>query len=613
MAGRRGFALFHTLALVALVLLVALAVATSTMSQLNLSARYAQRTQADNTARAAMSEFIIRVMQAPAPLDITAPAPPVLELFRGDPLLLSPRPPLEGMAVLRLERCVDNSGNASPVASWFDGGGKTSVPPYSVSVVYEVSLGSRKYLYESILQQRWPYALAATGPIQVTGRMGPEVSGGVGSDLPSGLWSAPSEVKGRILAMQTEVGLDGDPQPNETAGGQIRTPTLVSETTYNALYPYAQTGGVSDSVPGPGQGPPTMQMLIHRLVLGGPLTLYVLTTQMSGGENPVVTYSAIAYPITTVGAQILGSIDLLENLSSSAVIGTPASGPSVRIHSGNTHRGSLRREHRLGGLDPKSVAGRQQMRRLFAKPDTSQWQALNINPAPHDSIKVVGGQGTSEGDLYYAPGGKARVVLPPLGVFRPTKTDRLGGYFPPAIGPAPPPHPIFSGQAKGALMLENVALAVEGDMALEDYLLQGKNATLVVDGTLTLDGSYLDAGQNGMVIFCRRLVMRAQGEINGLIVAEKGAVLFGGLAREDVPSQPGLIIRGGLLIGGNDLRIMPPPSPSTDPPSTEANVRLPLNLTSFTMVSTRIEYNPKYLRSLNRCGPYEVLATELRN
>ena len=56
----RGTAMIHTLALISLVLLAAFALATSSLSQLNLSSRYAQRTQADYTARAAMTEFVVR-------------------------------------------------------------------------------------------------------------------------------------------------------------------------------------------------------------------------------------------------------------------------------------------------------------------------------------------------------------------------------------------------------------------------------------------------------------------------------------------------------------------------------------------------------------------------
>lgn len=606
--------MFHTLALIGLVLLAAFAMATSTMSQLNLSARYAQRTQADNTARAAMAEFVIRVMQVPAPIDITVPAPPLLDQFRGNPVLLTPRPPLEGTAVLLPDRCVDNSDNPAPVASWFDSGGKTSVPPYSASVVYEVTLGSRKYLYESLLQQRWPYALAATGPMLITGRIGPAPGSAIATGPPSMFWSAPSEVKGRILALQTEVDIASDPGADEDSFGAQRKPTTVSDETYEALYPYARAGGVAEAVPV--TGAPTLMMLVHRLTLGGPITLYELTKQWTGGEYPVLTHVVTPYFAQSEGAKIVGSIDLMENLAPQASPRMARSAPTVRIHARNEHRGILRRDHRLGGVDPKSLAGRRRMRELFAKPDTTSWPVVNISETPQDGIMIIGREGTSEGDVYYAPGGKARVQVASNDVFKPVKCGTPIDFSVASGGGRAAPNPVYTGTANGALMLEDVALAVDGDLVLEKYLLRGKNATLIVDGTLTMDGSYLDAGQNGMVIFCRRLIMRAQGEINGLIIAEKGAAIFGGTPQLDPPTRPGLTIRGGLLVGGNDIRLMQPyvtSGPNGQPNPEESNVLLPLEIKALTLVSTRIEYNPKYLRSLNRCGPYEVLATELRN
>jgi len=608
----RGLALFHTLALISLVLLVAFAIATSTLSQLNLSARYAQRTQSDYTAKAAMAEFILRAQQAPPPADITSVPPPLFDLYQEGEILLQPRPPLEGTARLWLSRCVDNSSNPEPVASWFDGAGKTSVPPFSVSVVYEITLGSRSYLYESLVQQRWPYALAAPGPIFAVGRIGPdpEESAPV-SAVPNLFWSAPSEIKGRVLAMETEVSLASDPIPEDPHHGPpmprvrpARAPINVSEETYKSLYPYASAGGVSNRIPASGEGFPMILTMSDRFTLGGPLLIQSLTLQTYGASEPYQSsLAAVPYQQFTTKGKVEGAIDLLENQPEPAPIDSDAVPPSVKIHDLNTHSGRVRYDRRLGGGPSDTQSARQRVRTLFRKPDTANWESVSINAAPLDTIVITSHPGVTGRDVYYARSGRCRCNGP----LKPKKT-------PYQYDIATKTTIKFEGDplALGALKLEDVSLAVDGDLTLEQYLLKGSNATLIVDGTLTLDGGYLDAGQNGMVIFCRRLVMKAQGQINGLIVAEKGAVLYGAANPASPPQDPGLIIKGGLLIGGNDLRIQPPLvalPPDTQSPS---NVLLPLDIHAFMMVSTRIEYAPKYLRGLIRCGPYEVVATELR-
>jgi hypothetical protein len=590
---------------------MAFAMATSTMSQLNLSARYAQRTQSDYTARAAMAEFVLRAQQAPPPADITSVPPPLFDLFQEGEVLLEPRPPLDGTARLWLSRSVDNSSNPEAVASWFDPPGHTSVPPFSVSVVYEVSLGSRKYLYESLVQQRWPYALAAPGPIFAVGRIGPDPPNNAAPNgVPSLFWSAPSEIKGRVLAMETEVSPSSDPVPvvaNRPPPLRVRpgrTSIAVSEETYKSLYPYATSGGVANRMPSSSEGWPLLTTMEDRFTLGGPLLIRSLSLQTYGASEPFESsLAALPFQQFTTQARVEGAIDLLENQPEPAPFGSEAVPPVVKIHDLNTHRGLVRQNRRMGGVPSDHLMARERIRTLFRKPDTSNWESISINPAPLDTIVITSRPGASGRDVYYARSGRCRCNGP----LKPTKTPV---QYDIATGTTIR----FEGDplALGALTLEDVSLSVEGDLTLDKYLLKGSNATLIVDGTLTLDGGYLDAGQNGMVIFCRRLVMKAQGQINGLIVAEKGAVLYGGTNGDTAPQEPGLIIKGGLLIGGNDLRIQPPVvalPPDTLAPS---NVLLPLDIHAFMLISTRIVYTPKYLRGLNRCGPYEVVATELR-
>lgn len=598
--------MLHTLALITLVLIVAFALAMSTLSQLNLSARYAQRTQADCVARAAMTEFIIRARQADPNKDVTSLGKSVLDVFRTQPTLLQPRGQVDGSARLLLDHCVDNSSNSQAASSHFDATGVHSVPPFSLSLVYLVHVGTHNYVYESLVQQRWPYALASPGPIVIPGRVGPDPAGST-SNVPTDFWSAPSEIVGRVLSLQTDIGAESDsPLPGETRSGALRTPITVSTKIYEALYPYAKEGGL---VPYATGRPPQLQDNQDRLRLGGPLTLtqISLTKPPPSGSTPVPGFFSIQrYEQDTRGATIHRGVDLAENLPSGS-FGTHTQ-PVVKVASGNTIRGRIRYDYRIAGMNSKDTASRKEMQALFSKPDTSSWSQVHLPNGGAGEIVIAraripaGTPGISDTATQYSvPTGQCRYH----GNFRPAGPDldsTVIDFYLSSLGI----YTTGSSTVSGSLILQDVALGVEGDMSLENYVLKGSNATLVVDGTLTIDGGYLDAGDNGLVIFCRRLIMKAQGNFNGLIVAEKGAALFGSGATE-APDHPGLLIRGGMLVGGSDLLIAP--SPAADPTS---NLLMPLSIRGLTLTSTRIEYEPRYLRGLNRFGNYEVLATDLR-
>ena len=656
----RGTAMIHTLALISLVLLAAFALATSSLSQLNLSSRYAQRTQADYTARAAMTEFVVRSRAMAGKHDVTTPPDPIFPKFVGREVLFEKQSRVDGMVRLQLDKCVDNSGNPLPTRSSFDGPGKTSVPPFCLSVVYEVKLGSRSYLYESLVQQRWPYALVAPGPVLIPGRVGPSPEGVADeTNLPQGFWTAPSQVKGRVLALQTDITSDVDEhRSGETHAGNLIKPIKVTMAAYQALMPYAYSGGMSGpSVQTSGSSAPLRADFDARLVLGGGYKMSKIvylppagggTFTGSGGsitpgppaDPPVNTRSEVevlqgtkgsiidsgqragswqvqTFNVNTKGAVVHRGVDLLEN--------SPPSGDGfttedkVVVKEGNTLKGKARYDYWLNGDDPGQAASRERMRELFGKPDTSHWP---VNNFPR-SKEIIISTGARPADLA-SPSG---LPTPPTYVQVPTGKIRYEGNFEPegydlstAVGrdysayyanyfnlPA-------SYNVAGSLTLQDVSLSVDGNLSLQNYILRGSRATLIVDGTLTLDGGYLDAGDNGLVIFCRRLIMKSQGNFNGLIVAEKGAALYGAGAATP-PSEPRLHIKGGLLVGGTDLLVTGDPSLDGAGaglnPSTLGAIN-PLQMRGLMLSSCNLEYAPQYLRGLNNFGNLEVLATELR-
>lgn len=670
--------MIHTLALISLVLLAAFALAASSLSQLNLSSRYAQRTQADYTARAAMTEFVVRARTLSGKHDVTSPPDPIFPKFVSHEVLLQNQPRVDGKVTLLLDKCVDNSGGSLPTRSAFDPPGKASVPPYCLSVAYEVVMGARRYTYESLVQQRWPYALVAPGPVLVPGRVGPSPTGDPDpTSLPQKFWSAPSEVKGRVLGLETDITSDVDShQSGETRLGNLINPIKISMGAYEALYPYAYSGGLTDAVTsvyggGIAAGGPTSTVLedsASRLIVGGGYKVTTLSYSGEpvdkdfgfvgsiikvGGTQPAPNSSTgVALPIPVVrdglppesagggmaidraqvlstetkrvgakgwsmqttfvntkGAIVHRGVDLVQN--------QPANGDGfttnqvVTVKEGNTLNGRARYDYWLNGENPADAPSRSRMRELFTKPDTTGWSVsafprakeiiIGKGPAPDPLVST---SGSSTPPTYLrAESGKLRINgnVDPAGYDPDTSAGAIYAKAMAEYYGLPESYGV-----QGSLSLQDVALAVEGNLTLSNYVLKGSKATIIVDGTLTLDGGYLDAGDNGLVIFCRRLIMKAQGNFNGLIVAEKGAAIYGAGAAEP-PAAPGLVIKGGLLIGGTDLQVIGDPTDS----GMLKGMR-PLQMRGLMLSSCRLEYAPQYMRGLNNFGNYEVLATELR-
>ncbi len=642
--------MIHTLALISLVLLAAFALAASSLSQLNLSSRYAQRTQADYTARAAMTEFVVRARSMTGKHDVTSPPDPIFPKFIGHEILLQNQPRVDGKVTLLLDKCVDNSGSSLAARSAFDGPGKTSVPPYCLSVAYEVVMGPRRYTYESLVQQRWPYALVAPGPVLIPGRVGPSPSGEAdAAGISQKFWSAPSEVKGRVLGLETDITSDVDSHlSGETHMGNLINPIKVSLAAYEALYPYAYSGGLT--VAGGGPSGPTSTVREDsgsRLILGGgyKLTTLSYSGQPVDGKSSFGVDTSVAAPptliagggqgngflegkvgrpkgwsvqtvlVNTKGAIVHRGVDLVQN--------QPPNGDGfttqevVTVKEGNTLNGRARYDYWLNGENPADAPSREKMRQLFTKPNTSAWPQsafphakeimIGKDPAP---ANLVSPSGLSTPPAYLqASSGQVRINgnVDPAGYDPDTSAGARYAKAMAAYYGLPATYDV-----QGSLSLQDVALAVEGDLTLSNYVLKGSRATIIVDGTLTLDGGYLDAGDNGLVIFCRRLIMKSQGDFNGLIVAEKGAAIYGAGAATP-PTKPGLTIKGGLLIGGTDLLVIGDPSESSaNPPAGMLTGLGPLQMRGLMLSSCKLEYAPQYLRGLNNFGNYEVLATELR-
>ncbi|MBS2034525.1 hypothetical protein JST97_06045 [bacterium] len=246
-----------------------------------------------------------------------------------------------------------------------------------------------------------------------------------------------------------------------------------------------------------------------------------------------------------------GGVDMVEN-------GPSRLASEVRVSPGNRMDGNVRKDYRFQVGASDSPEARQFLSSLFEKPDTSSWPRLAVDV--YDPTQVF--------DRQTVVGGKARV--------------RAGS----------------TELNRADILLQDVQLAVEGDMVLTGCSLRGSGASLIVDGTMVLDGGELDAGDNGLVLYCRRLIMKTRGHFRGIIVAREGAAFHG-----DGKEQ--LVIEGGLLVGANAVGF---DSQGTDQ-GTDPEAR---QLGGLVLTSTRLVYAPRYLRSLNRYAAFELLGVERR-
>ena len=544
---RRASTLVTALIVLALLALVALTIASSLMSHYNLSARYRDTAQADGLAQGAVEEFILRCREIQAAADVTALPPELLPPFRGHQVLLPNSGHLQGEVTLLLDppyNSRDNSLSPLPARGCFDGPSQTSIPPFSLDLILQVDTGGRRFLYQALLQQRWPYAVAAAGPIRILGGW-PE--------------SPPARVQGAILATESPLSQQGSSEGVEMSG-----------TLFGLLLPFSS---IQNSPPG--------QNLVQ---IGGRLDLVKLTTTRD--NEGVASLATLVEPVETSGARVEGPIHLYRNepRPPSLVPGT------VVVHSGSVHQGEVREDYRLDGRDPRDPRTAASLERILAMPDISHWLPIDAQLEPYlymesitqDVILTSHRERQGQPNTLYVAGGRALC--------------RKSLEF----------------QTRARLVLDDCSLGCEGNLSIASApdspnveVLKGANATLLVQGTLRVDGGRLDAGGNGMVIMARQFFLRANGQYNGLLVAQEGGAFFG----QQGGSQPGLTIHGGVLIGSNHARLRFPHQ-VRDPEGSLVEIPAPpdLLLREFSVAGTTIEYSPRYLRGLNQFGGLHLQA-----
>ncbi|GMU53992.1 MAG: hypothetical protein AMXMBFR33_31380 [Candidatus Xenobia bacterium] len=568
--GRRGVAVATVLAGSVLLLAFCLLVASFCLTQLDFARNFREHAQSEQLARAALSQFIDAERRRDQPDDPLS-GQSLSQRYHWQNLFgARDSQRLGGEVAIGFTPhresgyySLDNSQNSLFARSCLDQGDAKSVPPYSAQLLIRVKAGPRVQWFDALVQKRWPYVLASSEPVALAAnRIG--TSPGPGSS-----------VTGNLLCFPR---VEGEPLHR---------------------YPLALS---ADQMQGVGSH---ISALEHAGVTIG------------GRRDPSSSLS------WSTGNRLIGNVDFVKR--------DPLAGqPRVAVGGGNTWRGTSRVDLEFPSDFLNSITGGPGV--------PSDWNFLIRSSGDALINSETDSQGRQllfrrEGRPFYLMNQSLAIQdAPPADHERdPSAQYAIGSAFvvEGSMGNRYIPRPLVVTDDRevrirpSRLMLKNARLFVDGDLDLSgpltdvgnnpQPLLIGSNATLVVRGTLTIDGGMLDAVDQGMVIYCQRLLMKASGDYRGLIVVRDSALFYPEMRSVTLGTGTAqqlkqFTIRGGLVIGGGAVRVyeeeanlqngslvqFPPPDPQS----------MEFQGTGF--FSLNLEYDPSYLQALHTYGQFQL-------
>ncbi len=546
---RRALALPTVLGVIAVLLTLGLALCTLSTVSLNLARHNYLEARAQLLARSGLAEFVAQMRR----IEATLPLPPAIpttdlatsfadvEIVPGCHLGFRP-----GLAY----KSTDNLYSEFPQAGYVDRGTTAkSVPPFTLEVILHVEVEGVQREFRALVRRVWPYAAYVDqGPLVLCGWPDAEV--------------APTHVDGSVYKGRNWPGPMFENETDPDAQSPRLWVTRRELTRCMVMnVPGAVTLGphLSQNLAFNPYGPTGSTTLPNACIAGGTPHWFKVSA-VNRAPLQVPPGSGTADP----GNHLEGSADLDDDLSA---LGSGA----VFAAAGNRFDGTvLYKDPRLDPLDL--------LRPSFMAPGTVVTGLPLVTPGfpdPRDTYVLnrtlaLDGSTTSrweiDGNLV------SRMIWPPLDPGEDAGTVIVESY------PA-------------GLELRDCSLHVKGDLDLwrplaqdptyTDYpptVLSGTNATLIVDGTLTLGGGRLDSHDQGMVIYARHLVMRAGGDFRGLIVADRSASVL-----PDGTNH--LSVRGGIVCGGV--------------PGAEG-------LPGMVLRSMDLKHDPRYLKTLHSIGTFRL-------
>ncbi len=550
---KRGLALPTVLGVVSVLLTLGLALCTLSTVSLNLARRNNLEARAQLLARSGMAQLLadLRRIEADLPLPPSIPTVDLAARYPDTEIVPGCR---IGFRNDLAYKSTDNLYSEYPQAGYLDRGTSArSVPPFTLELILNVQVEGARREFRALVRRVWPYAAyVGRGPLVLCGWLDEE--------LAPGLEVAPSRVEGSVFVGRAWPGNMFGNRPDSDADGPrlwvTRREFLRCQVTQVpgtiTLGPLLTSNGAFNPY-----GNITTRPLDTTLP-DRPSYWY----NMSGGERDPL-------PVPVGG----GAADLRNHLDGQVVVHKDQSAlgaGAVYVAPRNQFDGTVSFQDLQ--VDPLDI-----LRRMIRPAVGSAVPGITVITPPLEEPRptyVLGNRLTLTGETtrrWEVNGNLVNRVIWPEG-----DTDR--GVLIAEAYPA-------------SITLRDCALHIKGDLDLwrplsqdptyADYpptVLSGTNATLIVDGTLTLGGGRLDSHDQGMVIYARHLVMRAGGDFKGLIVADRSASFL-----PDGTST--LSVQGAILTGGM--------------PGAEG-------IPGMVLRSVNLRYDPRYLKTLHSVGSFRL-------
>lgn len=597
----RGAALPTVLALVSLVLVIGLAMASLSTLSLHFSRRQSDRLSCELAARSALAEFL-GVIQANNALSTLNPLKP-------DPIDLPVLFPngLRGTHG-RYETSIffgsadgyssDNLAGEEPRHGWPEAGGdgEPGVPPYSVDVIINVRKPSQEIIrFRAILTRVWPFAVYVDqGPLTITGKPGTDrehFSTVIGDVFTA--WRGAAEGGSASYSIGRGYGLGTLDQPSkllanlEAGAGYLPNVPIKHHLIIGSINHY--------------NGEPRSEVLTSS-------DEEVAYSKLPAALNPRMqeldanyTDPTFGTPDTDVGAvSSFGNIlkgDFVDDHEFNVeippiIIGVTGPAPPPL---GATQPNSFQGAHHVRSgiaLDPlaeirndddplAAFQGSNQQSPGISRPTDDEWldREFSLDPSSPDLTRDGGGVEPyilretlelSNGTFEVNGSVSNRQVIYHNGE---SDASKKGLYL---------------REFRAGLVLQDATLLVDGDLNLgasgfEDPALaispeqrtipiSGSGSTLVVTGQLILGNSSINAGDRSFVIYAKDIVLKGGGTFHGLLLAENSITIL-------TQAEETLDIKGALLCAGEG---------------------------GITVRGAKITHEPRYLKAINGGGDFHL-------
>jgi len=630
----RGGAIISVLLMSALLLFIGLALGTLSSISLNMAKRQMETLQGSLLAQSAYAQlqymlFMAREQARRDGLDVTASArPDFVKLFQGRNLTASRQGYFPGTCELAFQGsgpyyCVDNSNSEYPAKSWQDAGAARSVPPFSVLLVLKtVQGGAVVRFYEAVLEWQWEYAaFCAMGPILLTGI----------DKVPSGdRWNPYAYYRGAPTTVSGGVFTFFDPNNPEQVTGpsDLDSPYLFPRRalSYRNAVNYSVKVGRDTESPGMAEADEGNALLGNACIFKTRMPQGMYTTTRAA--DPVVVNKGNEFNGRKRYLRGAGNLGPGQNPTdfvrrpetASFKVIDPFAGYRDCLVSFQPSKGGIAQRTLMVLGDPEAAT--ETNSQGDTERDTRRSDGFGYSTRTAVILrKDLELTGTASASRFFLDGNLSNCVY----FYQPS--FEMDGRTVHWVRKSA----LYAGTG---LKLRNCVLFVNGDVTLSEMpagwinddarafdrenvlddvgrtpgggsALAGDNATLVVNGVLTLTGGSLDSKDKGMVIFARDIRMASKGDFKGLIMASEGMRVgldpaFASATSTPTPGSrpapmpsatpaapvgPPLTIRGGIICGGKVAGH---------------------ELKGLELVSTRLIYDPRYLKSVHGFGEMKI-------